>query len=101
MKYQQMAQNKDVVMYLYIVDEEDKLLGVIDIKEILMSDEKSFLRDIMVDNVISLKSDSTLKEASSFFKRYGFRAVPIVDEDEHILGVIPYKDVINLKHRFL
>ena len=99
--YQRLAKVKDVIMYLYIVDEQEKLAGVIDIKELLRANDEAFLKDIMVDKVISLTPESTLKEASEMFARYGFRALPITDENNKILGVIPYRDVMNLKHLFL
>jgi CBS domain-containing protein len=96
------AEDKDVVMYLYIVDAQEKLLGVIDIKELLQAPMKTTtkLQDIMVLDIISLKTTSTLKEASLLFSRYSFRALPIVDPDGRIVGVVPYKDVMNLKHLF-
>jgi len=96
------AEDKDVVMYLYIVDAQDKLLGVIDIKELLQAPLKATtkLQDIMIHDVISLKTTSTLKEASLLFDRYNFRALPIVDPEGKIVGVVPYNDVMKLKHLF-
>jgi len=55
----------------------------------------------MVENVISLKPESTMKQAADAFIRYGFRSLPVTDENEIILGVVPYRDVMNLKHRIL
>jgi CBS domain-containing protein len=95
------ARGMDVVMYFYIVDERDKLLGVLDIKELLIAEPASKLQDVMVENVISLKCESTMKEAATAFLRYGFRALPVVDENEIIHGVVPYRDVMNLEHRML
>jgi magnesium transporter len=95
------ARGMDVVMYFYIVDENDKLLGVLDIKDLLMADFTTKLRELMVENVITLKPDSTMKEAAATFLRYGFRALPVVDNDDILLGVVPYRDVMNLKHRML
>ena len=43
----------------------------------------------------------TMKEAADAFIRYGFRALPVTDENDTILGVVPYRDVMNLKHRIL
>jgi sporulation protein YlmC with PRC-barrel domain len=95
------ARGMDVVMYFYIVDESGKLLGVLDIKELLIAEPASKLKDLMVANVISLKCDSTMKEAAASFLRYGFRALPVVDDSDIIQGVVPYRDVMNLKHRML
>jgi Mg/Co/Ni transporter MgtE len=88
-------------MYLYIVDENDILLGVIDIKELLKAPDEALLKDIMTSKVISLKPESTLKEASIMFERYGFRALPVTDANGKIIGVVPYRDVMNLKHLFI
>lgn len=100
-KFRGSAKSLDVVMYFYIVDETDKLLGVIDIKELFMADDEDLLRNLMVENVISLKPESTMKQAADAFIRYGFRALPVTNENEIILGVVPYRDVMNLKHRIL
>jgi magnesium transporter len=88
-------------MYLYITDSADRLLGVIDIKELLLAPDNLPLKDVMVDTVISLRPESTLKEASDVFARYDFRAIPVVDDQERILGVVPYRDVMTLTHHFL
>jgi magnesium transporter len=100
-QFRKEARSMAVVMYFYIVDESGKLLGVLDIKELLMSEPASKLKELMVENVISLKCDCTMKEAATAFLRYGFRALPVVDESEIVQGVVPYRDVMNLKHRML
>jgi Mg/Co/Ni transporter MgtE len=88
-------------MYIYVVDDQDVLVGVIDLKELLQADDRALLKDIMIENVISLKTESTLKEASQSFARYDFRALPVTDEKNRLVGVIPYRDVMNLTHHFL
>ena len=99
--YRQAAKGKDVVMYLYVLDAAQRLLGVIDIKELLQADERASLQDVMVDNVISLDPDSTLREAAQMFARYNFRALPVTDDNDRLLGVVMYRDVMGLKHRFV
>ena len=99
--YPRHARNKDVIMYVYVVDGKNILLGVIDLKELLQADDKALLKDIMVENVISLHTESTLKEASQSFARYDFRALPVTDEMNRLIGVIPYRDVMNLTHHFV
>jgi len=99
--YPKHARDKDVIMYIYVVDEQGVLLGVIDLKELLQADDHALLKDIMVENVISLSTGSTLKEASLSFARYDFRAIPVTDENHRLVGVIPYRDVMNLTHHFV
>jgi magnesium transporter len=88
-------------MYLYIVDEKDILVGVVDLKEVLQAKVTDKLEDIMTTSVISLNPENTLIEASKMFSRYSFRAIPITDDQDVILGVVPYRDIMNLKHRFV
>ena len=99
-KYRVIAKGKDVVMYLYVVDEQEKLLGVIDIKELLDAPPMSKLSEIMTCRVINLNEKSTLKDASLIFSRYNFRAIPVVNDSGKIIGVVPYRDVMNLDHIF-
>jgi magnesium transporter len=100
-QYATVAKGKDVIMYLYVIDSEDHLLGVIDIKELLKAEENDKLGDIMVFDYISLSPDSTLKEAKEMFNRYDFRALPVTDDQHRIVGVVPYRDVMNLTHHFI
>ena len=95
------ASISDVVMYIYVVDKVGKLLGVIDIRELMKASDDALLKDIMVDTVASLTPSSTLREASAMFTRYSFRAIPVLDDAGRILGVVPYRDMMNLKHRYL
>ncbi len=99
--YPKLAKGKDEIMYLYVTDKDDKLLGVIDLKELLKADDRALLKDIMVKNVISLKKENTLGDASTMFLRYDFRALPVVDDDERMVGVVNYRDVTKLTHHFL
>jgi len=100
-EYHTEARGKEAIMYLYVVDPENGLLGVIDLKELLLANDEDLLKDIMTESVVSLKPHHTLKKASELFRRYGFRAIPVIDDDGRILGAVMYRDILNLKHRFL
>ena len=99
--YPKIAKDKDEVMYIYVVDKGDKLLGVIDVKDLLRADDRALLKEIMVKSVITLKEESTLGEASAMFSRYDFRALPVTDKDDKMVGVVRYRDVAQLTHHFL
>jgi len=101
LKCREMAKRIDVVWYLYIVDATDTLLGVADIKDLFMAEDNELLRDLMVESVITLNPGSTMKEALDLFTRYGFEALPVVGVNDVILGAVPCRDVMNVKHRVL
>jgi CBS domain-containing protein len=100
-RFRQAAKSMDVLMYFYVVDAADKLLGVIDIRDMFAAQDDCPLKDLMVETVISLPPGATMKQAANMFLRYGFRALPVTDENDVVLGVVPYRDVMNLKHRIL
>jgi magnesium transporter len=99
--YRTLARGKDVIGYLYIVDETDRLVGVTNLKKLLQANEDDRLKDIMIEAVVSLRPHETLKKASDLFLRYGFGAIPITDDDGRMLGAVTYRDVLHLKHRLL
>lgn len=99
--FNRVAKEVTVIMYLYVTDAEDRLVGVLDLKELLQADPTKKLKEVMVDNVIALHPGSSLNEALEHFSRYDFRAVPVIDEHGKLIGAVPYRDVMNLKHKFL
>ena len=100
-QYRSRAKRADVVSYVYAVGEDNKLLGVMDIKELLRADPSERMADQMTTNLVMLTAESTIKEATKLFARYSFRAIPVVDDKEAITGVIPYRDVMELKHQYV
>jgi len=100
-EFAQAAQGKLEITYVYIVDETGKLVGVLDAKALLLRDENARLEDVMTSQVVSLGSGDTLRRASELFERYLFRALPVVDEHGKILGVLRYRDVVALRHRYV
>lgn len=100
LKCREMAKQIDVVMYLYIVNPRDGL-GVADIKDLFMAADNELLKDLMVESVITLNPGSTMKEAVDLFTRYDFEALPVVGVNNVILGAVPCRDLMNVKHRIL
>ena len=84
----------DVIMYVYITAEDGTLIGVIDIRELIQADEMTRLKDAMTEQVVSLSAEDTLADAATEFSDHGFRALPMVDENHRLIGVIPYKDLL-------
>jgi CBS domain-containing protein len=100
-RYREVAKDADVVMYVYIVDGNGALLGVLDIKELVQADLSQILEDIMVTNIVSLDETSTVADAAEMFKRYSFRAIPVLGEANVMRGAVLYRDIMHLHHRFV
>jgi magnesium transporter len=80
-------------MYVYVIDDEQYLKGVIDINELLQADPTNKLEDIMTRNVVSVAPTTMRGDIEALFRKYRFRAIPIIDESKKIVGVIREKDV--------
>ncbi|MEW6349041.1 MAG: CBS domain-containing protein [Thermodesulfobacteriota bacterium] len=86
----------DVVYYTYIVDEESRLLGVISLKELLSNDIFTPLNRIMTTRLVAVNMDDDADEIAGLFAKYGFRAIPVVDTDNRIKGVIRFKALLEI-----
>ena len=89
----------DVDMYVDVTDEKDTLRGVADLRELIAAEPEQLIGEIMTDNVISLDPDETLQDAVDMFGRYGFRAIPVTDNEERLLGVVSFDDIKGIKPR--
>ncbi|HZY47739.1 MAG TPA: CBS domain-containing protein [Candidatus Bathyarchaeia archaeon] len=92
-RFREVGRYSIVTMYVYVVDEENHLNGVLDINELLQADNQSKLSDIMTRNVIAVKPTTMRGGIEALFNRYHFRAIPVVDEHNVITGVVREIDV--------
>ena len=98
-RYREIAKDKNVVMYIYVVDPEGVLKGVVDIREIVAAEPGQKLGDIMTEHVIGLPKNATLRDAAMLFERYNFRALPITDDNDHLLGAVSSHDIRSIRPR--
>ncbi|MFA6222702.1 MAG: CBS domain-containing protein [Desulfomonilaceae bacterium] len=90
------ANEMDVVYYLYIVDDQGKLLGVTNLKELLSNEIFTPLEQIMTTRVISAKIDDGPNDLAGLFAKYGFRGIPVVDEENRMAGVVRFKALLEI-----
>ncbi len=98
--FRAVAGDMDVIMYVYVVDTDNILQGVVDIRELIAADPEQSLGEIMTDSLITLNQDDTLHDAVDMFFRYSFRAIPITDDNDYLLGVVSFHDIKGVKPRF-
>jgi magnesium transporter len=99
-EYPKRAKDMDEIMYVHVTDKDNTLLGIIDVKELLLADNNSLLKDIMNKNIITLKKESSIGETNKMFNRYGFRSLPVIDENNKIIGIVSQRDIIKLTLHF-
>jgi magnesium transporter len=76
------------IVYFYIVDEQDHLVGVVPTRRLLTAAIEQRLSDIMVQRVVTIPHTATVLDACEFFVLYRFLAFPVVDDQQHIVGIV-------------
>jgi Mg/Co/Ni transporter MgtE len=91
------AKDVETIYYIYVVDceVEDKLLGVISLKELLLSDSELLLSDCMNTNIKCLKPDDDEDTVAAMISKYNLVAIPVVDDDGIMLGIVTADDIID------
>lgn len=93
------ARDMDVIMYVYVTDDRGALKGVVDFRELITAEPDQAIGEIMTDNVISLSPADTLSDAVDMFARYGFRSIPVADDEQFLVAVVSFNDIRGIKPR--
>ena len=90
------AEDMDFIYYVYVVDEDERLLGMISLRELLVAPGEGLLSDLMDDRVVSVHLDEDKDEIADLFAKYGLMAIPVVDDGDRIKGVILFKNLLEV-----
>ncbi len=85
----------EVMYYIYIINEEEKLQGVVSLKRLLMNSAETKLRDIMEDRVVAVNALDKLEEVVQDFKKYDLVSLPVTDDEEKMIGIVVIHDIID------
>ncbi|WP_026884649.1 magnesium transporter [Clostridium akagii] len=97
LKYLQTAGiDAETAYYLYVLDENDILKGIISLRELVISTFHTKIGEIMHEKVKSLPVEMDQEEVATIFEKYGFQAMPVTDEKGEMLGVITVDDIIEV-----
>ncbi len=81
---------------MYIVDQNHKLIDDLRIRKILLAKPTQHLSEILDNNFVALKANDPKRDAVEVFRQYDRTALPVVDEDGKLLGVVTIDDVIDI-----
>jgi len=90
------APDIEMIYYLYVVDREDRLLGVLSLKDLILAAPKAELASFMVTNPKRILATEDKKEVAEMVSRYNLYAIPVVDESDRLLGIITVDDVVDM-----
>ncbi len=95
-KIKKIGLKKETVYTCYVVDSSRKLVGSVDIKEMLIADRDDRIEDILDDNVISVLTTEDKEEVAKMFDKYNYVAMPVVDKENRLVGIVTIDDAIDV-----
>ncbi len=93
----QQSPDADQPFYLYVVDDDGKLKGVISLRRFIVSDPQTPLEDIMTSDVIQITADMDQEKAAELLRHYDLLALPVVDEEGRLIGYLTADDVLDVQ----
>ena len=86
----------EMVFYLYAIDNEGALTGVISLRDLVTTSGDTMLKDIMTKKVHAVRPETDQEEVARIVSQYNFLAVPVIDSDEKLLGIVTVDDVVDV-----
>ena len=90
------AEEVDKVYTIYVVDDDDVLLGTLSLKKLLLTPEKTFITNIYNEKVFSVKANSDDEEVANIMEKYDLVVIPVVDDLNRLIGRITIDDVVDV-----
>ncbi|MCB5261944.1 MAG: magnesium transporter [Candidatus Cloacimonetes bacterium] len=93
---QKYGEDAETLGYLYVLDEHEVLKGVVSLRDIVVHKFNEAIAPLIKGNVISVKPELDQEEVASIFQKYGFTSMPVVDDEDRMLGIITADDVLDV-----
>lgn len=90
------AENAESIYYLYIVDDDNRLVGVLSLRDLILSEGHVLVSDVMSSRVISVDVDEEQSQVARTIKDYDFFAIPVVEATGELLGIITVDDILDV-----
>ena len=90
------APDAETIYYVFVVDDEKKLVGVISLRDLIISERDTKVSDVMSDRVVFSYVGDNQEDIARLMKDYDFLALPVVDFKNHMLGIITVDDILDV-----
>ncbi len=88
--------DRKTVYTLYVTDATMRLVGFVSLRELIVADDEAKVEDLMTTNVVSVEVHQDREEVAALVKRYGFLALPVVDGDNRLIGIITIDEIMDV-----
>lgn len=94
-QFRQTTYPLDSVAYIYVTDKDQRLLGVSTLRHLIICEKDTPVSEFMNPRLVTVEPDEDIEEVVKLFKKYKFMALPVVDKEKRLQGVITLKDIIE------
>lgn len=91
-----LAKNTETIYYLYVTDAARRLTGILSLRDLVTADPQQTIGEIMTRDAICVHTDTDQEEVARLIQRYDFLAVPVVDREQRLVGIVTVDDVIDI-----
>lgn len=95
-RLRQQAASREMIYYIYVLDSERHLLGFVSLEDLILARPTELIRDLMQPEVVAVRVDQDRREAARILAQYDFLALPVVDAENRLVGIITHDDVIDV-----
>ena len=88
--------DKETINTCYVINSNRILEGVISLRQLILSDESTIVKDIMDTDVISVNTHEDQEDAAYLFKKYDYYVIPVVDNEKRLVGIITVDDILDV-----
>jgi magnesium transporter len=89
-------EDKETIYYAYVTDDFRRLRQVVSLRQLLFSIPEVLIRDIASDHVMKVQTDTAQEEVAQIMKRYDLLALPVVDREERLVGIVTIDDMVDV-----
>lgn len=90
--------DKETIYTCYVTETNRTLVGIVSVKTLLLSDKQSLIGDIMDTSFISIETLDDQEDVAKKFDKYGFLAIPVVDKENRLVGIVTFDDAMDVIH---
>src|SRR5437870_1186111 len=90
------APDRETIYYVYVLDDQRRLLGVVSLRDLILSSRHAVLRDIMEKETLAARVSDDREQVAQEMARYDFLAMPVTDEAGRLVGIVTHDDVIDV-----
>jgi magnesium transporter len=89
-------EDKETIYYAYVTDDNRKLVSVVSLRQLLFTFPEVFIRDIASSQVVKVTTETSQEEVARIMQRYDLIAIPVVDREDRLVGIITIDDVVDI-----